>query len=187
MIEKKFNRFLTISNVLTGSRLVLTPFIVLSLQRQAWTSALWLFFIAGLSDLLDGLAARLFDEPTWLGAILDPIADKVLIVASLGAFLVYSPSPLLPRWFVLVIAVREVILLVGGGVLYIKNNAFRVEPSFYGKATMCLMLLLMMATIVAAAFNIQLEPFLFVLQMATLITGLVSFMEYIFKGFLALR
>src|SRR5690242_12387769 len=70
---------LTVANGVTAVRLVLVPFIIMALIDQNYREAFWLTLIAGASDAIDGVIARLFDHKSWLGAYLDPIADKVLI------------------------------------------------------------------------------------------------------------
>ena len=188
MLQKKsLNNIFTVSNVLTGSRIVLTPLIVFSLLRHAWGSALVLFCLAGISDLLDGFMARLLNEPTWLGAVLDPIADKFLVVCSLGAFFISSPDVLLPSWFVMTIAMREAILMFGGILLYIRRPRLQIEPSWFGKITTCLVLLLVILVLTGATFNLQLCGWVSLLMSMVLICGAISFMQYLLRGVQYLR
>jgi cardiolipin synthase len=171
-------KIFTISNMLTLSRIVLTPFIVVSLLRQAWGITLIFFCLAGLSDLLDGFVARLLNEPTWLGSVLDPIADKILIISSLYAFFLSSPNILLPSWFVWVIAVRETVLLVGGIVLFFSHSSLQVQPSWLGKATTFLVLSLMILVLVCAALNYKLVLLINGLVYLVLGCSIVSFGQY---------
>lgn len=180
--QKSLNKIFTISNILTGSRIVLAPFIVFYLLQQAWSYALALFFVAGISDLLDGFIARLFNEPTWLGAVLDPIADKLLVVSSLGAFLISCPDELLPTWFVTIIAIREAILLGGGVILYLMKPSLQIEPTWWGKITTFLTLSLMMLVLAKEAFGYPFTPFFPFLQGAILGCAAFSFLQYFFKG-----
>src|SRR5574341_380860 len=76
---------INIANALTVLRVLLVPVLGYLLFRDSFAAALWVFLIAGVSDALDGFIARVFDQRTRFGAILDPIADKLLIVASVLA------------------------------------------------------------------------------------------------------
>jgi phosphatidylglycerophosphate synthase len=78
----------TLSSYITMLRIVLTPVIVYMMMQSEWGAAGIVFVIAALTDMLDGTLARLRNEKTFLGACLDPIADKILIVS--GAFAVYQ-------------------------------------------------------------------------------------------------
>lgn len=180
--KKSLNKILTVSNVLTGSRIVLTPLIVFALLGHAWGSALILFCLAGVSDMLDGFMARLLNEPTWLGAVLDPIADKFLVVCSLGAFFISSPNVLLPSWFVMTVAIREAFLLVGGIFLYIRKPSLHIQPSWFGKATTCLVLLLVILVLTGATFNFQVGIWVPLLICMILGCGVISFVQYLLRG-----
>ena len=176
------NKILTISNVLTGSRFILTPLIVVALRRNEWGSALGLLCIAGISDLLDGFIARLLNEPTWLGSMLDPIADKALVVCTLGAFLMYSTNVLLPAWFVVAIVIREALLLVGGTLLYFMKPSFFVQPSWLGKITAFLILILMMLVLLGATYELHLSSLINALMYITLLCSGISFIQYVTRG-----
>ncbi len=129
-------RWLTLSNILTLTRIILTPIIVLMILRHQWAGAFMLFVIASFSDVLDGYCARLLHEQTHLGAMLDPIADKFLLLACFGALaFLHSPSFSIPVWFFTLIFVRELIILCGGYILLRTRAHFRVQPSILGKLT----------------------------------------------------
>lgn len=188
MLRKKIliAQNLTISNILTGSRIVLTPFVVNSLLRHSWGSALAFFCFAGFSDLLDGFIARLLNEPTSLGAILDPIADKVLVVCTLAAFLASSPNLLLPSWFVIVIAIREAILLVGGALLFWLKPSIQIKPSLFGKATTCFIIILMILVLWGAFTGVALQNYSLLFLYASLFAAVVSFFQYAYRAILFL-
>src|SRR3990167_3316987 len=119
-IIKLFNKLplkekrVTWATIITILRLFLVPFIVVSVIFQEWGIAFWLFVIASFSDVLDGNVARFFDQKTFLGACLDPIVDKILIL-SVFTILAFVQSPLfsIPKWFVFIILVKEILLLLG--------------------------------------------------------------------------
>jgi cardiolipin synthase (CMP-forming) len=131
--EKK----ITFSTLLTLLRIVLVPCIVVTMVYHAWQLAFWLFIAAAITDVLDGLFARWFNDQTFLGAVLDPIADKLLIL-SVFFTLAFVQSPLftIPLWFVILVLIKEIIQLCGVIVLYICNGHIAIAPTMLGKTTM---------------------------------------------------
>ena len=128
--------WLTISNLLTLSRIILTPVVVFSIYKHWWLFAFVLFIVAGLSDMFDGFFARLLHEQTVLGTYLDPVADKILLISSFTALaLVDSPSMPIPLWFVWIVLMREIIIISGASFLVLIGSETQVKPTIYGKLT----------------------------------------------------
>ena len=122
---------MTLPTRLTVFRIALTVFGEALLFVPGWhtkASALVLFLLAGLTDWLDGYLARRWHQTSALGALLDPIADKVLV---LGVFLALVQLGWVPAWMVLVIALRE--LLVTGVRLYAANRHLILPAAAEGK------------------------------------------------------
>lgn len=127
---------LTISTWLTISRIGLTPFIIIALSWQEWGIAAIIFAIASLTDMLDGMLARLRNEHTELGACLDPIADKILLLSCFTTVAAVKSSVLgIPAWFALLIIVKEAIILIGAGLLFCINSRFQARPTLLGKTS----------------------------------------------------
>src|SRR5579862_1530281 len=126
----------TLSSYITILRIVLTPFIVHMMVHGSWGMACIVFVIAALTDMLDGTLARLRNEKTFLGACLDPIADKILIV-SCFCTLAFFQSPLfaIPHWFVLMVLLKEVLQISGAFAVYQYKGYLHVEPTALGKMT----------------------------------------------------
>lgn len=130
--EKK----LTIPNMLTMLRIVLTPFIVCAMVMQQWGVAFFLFVIAALTDSADGFLARRYNEKSLFGACLDPIADKVLLLSCFFTLaFVQTPLFAVPGWFFAIVLIREVIILSGSLLLLLLDCGFTVRPTILGKAT----------------------------------------------------
>ncbi len=127
---------ITISTLFTILRIVLTPFIVAAMIWQAWGIAFVLFVIASLSDIADGYLARTLKEKTFLGACLDPIADKFLILSCFFS-LAFIQSPLfsIPLWFVLLVLIKELILVGGSFLIFIVKGHIEIRPRLLGKLT----------------------------------------------------
>jgi len=147
-------RWCTISNGLTFVRILLTPFIVKAIFARSWREAFLLFVIAGITDLCDGWAARYFGHPSQLGALLDPLADKILLLSSFIAFaFVTAPTVQLPFWFVVAMFSREAVLVSGSTYLVFRHPTQRIEANMWGKATTCCQLLLLLWMLLCYFFS----------------------------------
>lgn len=129
--------WLTFSTFLTFLRISLIPFLVLAIIYQHWVAAAALFMLAAVTDVLDGYLARLWGQETDFGACLDPVADKLLIIACYATLVFYPVSDLpLPLWFLAVVLVKEFVLLVGAFYFAIIKGVVRIRPTYLGKLTM---------------------------------------------------
>ncbi|HUB94913.1 MAG TPA: CDP-alcohol phosphatidyltransferase family protein [Stellaceae bacterium] len=104
---------MSIANFVTLGRLLSVPLAIWLVLVDAMTAAFWLFVAAGVSDAVDGYIAKRFDQRSRLGALLDPVADKMLLVSM---FVTLGIDGLLPAWFVILVVFRD-ILIVGGFLL----------------------------------------------------------------------
>jgi cardiolipin synthase (CMP-forming) len=118
-------------NLLTLTRLIFIPFVVVAIQQQNYTWALVIFVAAGITDLLDGLLARVLQQKTTLGQYLDPIADKLLLSTM---FLMLSITHII-RWPVTILVFsRDIIILIVCTLLYATGTVKVFRPSWFGKA-----------------------------------------------------
>lgn len=118
-------------NLLTLLRLIFIPFVVIAVQQQRYEWALAIFIFAGITDGLDGLLARIFNQKTVLGQYLDPIADKLLLSTM---FLVLSLFHLI-RWPVTVLVFsRDILIMIVCTLLYATGAMKIFRPSLLGKA-----------------------------------------------------
>ncbi len=129
-------RYITIPTLFTLVRILLTPFIVYAMVQSCWQKAFWLFVLAAVTDVIDGFLARLLHMRTFLGACLDACADKLLIV-SCFATLAFIKTPLfiIPRWFVLLVLCKELILIGGSFIIYCLHGSIEIQPTMLGKGT----------------------------------------------------
>mgnify|MGYP003704514253 CR=1 FL=1 len=145
-------RYLTVANQLTILRIVLIPVFVLCTVYGALGWAVLVFLVAGATDALDGLIARATHQPTSLGAWLDPMADKLLLVTT---FVVLTLPQIelvnhLPLWLTILVISRDVVIV---GVVAIVNLAVgkrTFRPSLWGKLATAVFLL---TTIVVMYYN----------------------------------
>jgi len=117
-------------NLLTLLRLVIIPFIVITLVGGSYRLALALFVLAGISDFFDGTLARVLQQRTQLGQYLDPIADKMLLST---LFLVLSIVHKIPWKYTVLVFSRDFSILMVAGLLYITNTLRDFRPSIFGK------------------------------------------------------
>jgi len=151
-------RIVTVPNLLTVFRMVLIPVFVSLLFYQRFVLALIVFIGAGITDGLDGLLARRFNQKSQLGTILDPIADKLMLVTS---FIVLSmkavfPQPLpphlpVPFWVTVAVISRDVFILVGAAAINIVTGFRGFRPSWLGKVNTTVQIVAIALIIVAAS------------------------------------
>lgn len=133
---------LTVATMFTLLRIALIPAMVVARIQGQWALACGLFLLAAATDFLDGWLARIRREETILGACLDPVADKILIVACFAVFALHDTTALaVPVWFVITMLIKELILCVGAVCIYIHTGHIEVKPTLLGKATTAIQLL----------------------------------------------
>lgn len=122
----------TAANILTGSRLVLTPVFLVLLVIGAKGAAFAVFCIAGATDLIDGTVARMLKQHSQGGAILDPIADKLLVQS---CFISLAVLGVLPWWFAILALARDAMIV--GGIIYLELNHIspQYKPAIVSKIT----------------------------------------------------
>jgi len=118
-------------NLLTLSRLIVLPFAAITVLKGHYGWALAIFVIAGISDGLDGLLARLMKQQTTLGQYLDPIADKLLLSTM---FLVLFASHKIPLTVTVLVFSRDIIIVIICTLLYVTGAMKTFRPSWLGKA-----------------------------------------------------
>ncbi len=148
-----------LANKITIFRIFLIPLFVIFIGYNKPFYALITFFIAGVSDALDGYIARKRNEITRLGKILDPIADKALLIS---AFVFIHTSDLqvkFPFWFVVLVISRDIYILLGSFLIQHMKGYLEVKPSIFGKATTFFQI---SSVIIVLLANIILIPQLYV-------------------------
>ncbi len=121
---------MTIPNILTLLRVLFTPLLVWLLLDHRFGTALVIFLLAGLTDGLDGFIARVFEQKSKLGAYLDPVADKLLLVSS---FILLGLVGAVPAWLVVVTVSRDVIIVLGVATLAFHQVPVEIKPTVLSK------------------------------------------------------
>ncbi|MCW8839927.1 MAG: CDP-alcohol phosphatidyltransferase family protein, partial [Gammaproteobacteria bacterium] len=128
-----------IPNLISVLRIMLVVPIMVLLARGEYLLVLMLFVVAGLSDSLDGYLARRFDWRSQLGALLDPLGDKFLLV---GVYLVLGWNGLLPGWLVGLVILRDVVIVSGALAYRRLCGELTMEPTLISKANTLLQIVL---------------------------------------------
>jgi cardiolipin synthase len=145
--SQRLNRFRTAPNLLTLSRICLAPLLVAAILDNHYALGFGLFVVAGLTDLLDGLLARLLKQYTMLGQYLDPVADKLLLST---LFLVLTYKELIPARVTAMVIGRDVGILLVAAILYAATGRREFRPSLVGKGSTLAQLAAVAAVLVQA-------------------------------------
>jgi cardiolipin synthase len=193
--ERRYIRRMTTANKITIVRILMIPAFVTmaiyygqSIQRGApveWErfTAIAIFLIASLSDGLDGYVARRYNQRSSLGVILDPIADKGLLLSGIITLSLTNWSEVeadygkFPVWFPVLVISRDAILFVGAAVLYLLNGKVHVKPNWTGKVAT----VLQMIAIGWVMLQLRFFPLLYLVIAAGLFT-LISGIVYVTDG-----
>jgi len=152
-------------NIITVTRILLTPLFVIFLLRDMFGFALIVFTISSISDGLDGLLARYFDQRTEIGALLDPIADKLLMTASFVSLAVLN---MVPPWLTVIVISRDILIALGFAVFAITNRQVEIKPSLVSKCTTAAQLI----TIILILLNTLVPAFMQVINVFYWITAI---------------
>ncbi|MES9939803.1 MAG: CDP-alcohol phosphatidyltransferase family protein [Candidatus Thiodiazotropha sp. 6PLUC2] len=165
-----------IPNLISILRILLTLPIVWLLFEQQFSHALILFAVAGFSDGLDGYLAKRFGWQSYLGGLLDPLADKALLMSS---FLVLGGQGLIPIWLVILVIFRD--LTIVGGALYYNFSVEEVDanPSLVSKLNTLMQIMLVLLVVTDAGPFPLPYPLLEWLTWATGLTTLISGVAYV--------
>ena len=164
-------------NLLTLGRIALVPFLIVLLQDKQFLWSLMVFLVAGVSDALDGYIAKRFNARTQLGAILDPLADKALI---LSAYITLSVLLLIPFWLVVVVVFRDVIIIVGYLIMTLFFGSIEMKPLIISKLNTFMQIIYVLAVLGALAGATWIDPGLGLLAISVLITSVASGAAYVY-------
>lgn len=165
-----------IPNLITGARILLVyPVIHFMLERR-FGLALGLFFLAGVSDGLDGFLAKHYHWQSRLGSYLDPLADKLLLVSS---FVALAWLGLLPLWLAVAVVLRDAVILAGAVAYYFLRQPFEGQPHWTSKVNTFLQLVLVVAVLFGQGVRPVPEAPLRWLVLAVFVASLVSGTVYV--------
>lgn len=167
---------MSIPNLITLGRILLVPVVVWAIASNAMLMAFVLFLVAGVSDAVDGFLAKRFNMTTELGAYLDPLADKALIVS---IYLTLGINGEIPRWLVILVVSRD-ILIVGGIMLsWLMGNPLKIKPLLVSKLNTVAQIVFACVVLGSLGFNFEVPTLKLVLMGLVAILTLLSIAAYL--------
>ncbi len=164
-------------NLLSLARLAMVPWLVILLNQQQFGWSLAVFVVAGISDALDGIIAKRFDAQTALGAILDPLADKVLLVSS---YIMLSVGGYLPFWLMVVVVFRDAVIVGGYVLMMLFFGSVKMRPLIISKANTCSQITYVVILLATLSWSLDMDMLLTVTSLIVLFTSVVSGSIYVY-------
>jgi cardiolipin synthase len=168
---------MNLANAITLVRVFLLPLFISLLVYQYKVWVLVVFSIIALSDALDGYIARTRNQKTALGAILDPIADKLLLTAS---FLTLAYLNLIPVWLMVIVVSRDGMLIAGALIVHILTGKLSVSPSILGKITTLIQFVTISLVLIVYSLQ-QAIALIFLMYYLTALFTILSGLHYIYR------
>jgi cardiolipin synthase (CMP-forming) len=169
---------LTIPNLITLARILLTPLFIIFLIQGRYPRALLVFVLAGVSDMADGLIARTWQQKSRLGSYLDPLADKVLMAASFVTLSIYHQ---IPSWLTVIVLSRDVALGLGVLIFRLADYPLVIVVSLAGKWTTTFQIVTVGLVLLSKVWSLPaglLWFFFWITGILTAITGI----DYVYGG-----
>ncbi|MDP3730296.1 MAG: CDP-alcohol phosphatidyltransferase family protein [Candidatus Omnitrophota bacterium] len=169
---------MNLANRITVTRIMLTPLFIAAVIYGRMDIAIVLFAAAVISDGLDGFAARSMHQQTFIGTILDPVADKILLISAFICLTLIKSVPenlRLPPYVPIIVISRDAIIVLGSILIHVVKGTVKIAPSFWGKLTT----FFQMMTIVSIL--VQFKYSCYVWNTATIFT-VISGVDYMLKG-----
>jgi cardiolipin synthase len=175
---------LTVPNILTVLRLLLVPCFIGASVEGMYTVAFVIFVSAAATDILDGWIARRFNQRSRLGALLDPAADKLLMVSGYVFYTFSSKLPVvaIPGWLTFVVFIRDFLIALFAYLVFTRVHVKKFPPSWIGKTSTVLQAVTLGAAIAANSFEPRLRLLAEVLFKAALVVTLYSGFDYMRRG-----
>ena len=160
-----------IPNLITLGRILLVPVIVWAITSGQMAIAFVLFFIAGLSDAVDGFLAKRFNMQSEIGALLDPLADKCLLVSIYVALGITAD---IPRWLVILVVSRDIIIVGAVIVSWLLDRPIPMKPLMVSKLNTVAQVVYAGLVLMALGFGFVIWPFDIILMAVVAVLTLSS-------------
>ena len=166
----------TLPNAITFARLCAVPGAVWLVLQHSYDMAFYVFLAAGISDGIDGWLARVRNARSRLGAILDPVADKALLVSM---YVTLAAVGVLPDWLAILVVFRDLVIVGGVLVLYVLGQPPAIQPIMLSKANTVLQIALAATALLVAGWRLEAGPLLDLLIWATAASTFASGAVYV--------
>jgi cardiolipin synthase len=171
---------MNIPNLMTLIRIILVPVLIICLIQGFYLKALIVFMVAGLTDALDGFLARVLHQKSILGAYMDPLADKALIVSS---FVTLSVMAVIPSWLTVIVISRDIVLLTGICILTLISVPVEIKPAVVSKITTAFQLLTVFISLLTLASLVCLgKKIEYIIFWTTAVMTVISGLTYVSRG-----
>ena len=168
----------TLANKISILRIILIPFFITATVYSRMDIALMIFLVAVISDGADGFIARTFNQKTQLGTILDPVADKLLLISAYICLSVVGHIPehlRMPPYVPILVISRDAIIVIGSLIVYMIKGDIKISPSILGKITT----FFQMMTIVSILVKFNYSN---IVWNVTVLLTIASGLDYVMKG-----
>ena len=167
---------MSIPNIITLGRILLVPIIVWAIASNQMEIAFAIFVIAGVSDAVDGFLAKRFNMSSELGALLDPLADKALLVSIYVALGIWGA---VPRWLVILVVSRDIMIVGAVIVSWVFGRPIPMKPLMVSKLNTVAQVAFAALVLAALAFGFRAAPYEIILMAAVAILTLLSVSLYL--------
>jgi cardiolipin synthase len=169
-------RRVSIPNIITLGRILLVPIIIWAIASNQMEIAFAIFVIAGVSDAVDGFLAKRFNMSSELGALLDPLADKALLVSIYVALGIWGA---VPRWLVILVVSRDIMIVGAVIVSWVFGRPIPMKPLMVSKLNTVAQVAFAALVLASLAFGFRSSPYEIVLMAAVAILTLLSVSLYL--------
>ena len=163
---------MNLPNIISLGRLCAVPVIIWLILTDNMKGAFWITLIAAISDAIDGIIAKAFNQVTILGGYLDPIADKSLLVC---CFLALGYQGYFPIWFVILVVFRDLVIIGGALSFHLMTHSLEMKPIMLSKINTLLQLILIVFVLGSEGFNLNISMshqfMIYVVGVITLLSG----------------
>jgi len=166
----------TIPNIITLGRIILVPIIVWAIVSSQMEIAFAIFVVAGVSDAVDGFLAKRFNMTSELGALLDPLADKALLVSIYVSLGVWGE---IPRWLVILVVSRDIMIVSAVIVSWLFDKPVAMKPLMVSKLNTVVQVAFAALVLASLAFNFNPRPYDLILMGFVTVFTLVSVSLYL--------
>ncbi|MBN8959663.1 MAG: CDP-alcohol phosphatidyltransferase family protein [Rhizobiales bacterium] len=175
-LAKARNALVSIPNIITLIRILLVPVIVWAIASGQMKIAFGIFVIAGVSDAVDGFLAKRFNMASELGALLDPLADKALLVSIYVALGIWGAFP---RWIVILVVSRDIMIVGAVIISWLFGKPMPMKPLMVSKLNTAAQVALAALVLAALGFNFSASPYELILMAGVAILTLLSVAFYL--------
>lgn len=166
----------SLPNLITLARLLLVPVIIYLIGAGAYAAAFWVFVAAGVSDGVDGFIAKRFGYTTRLGAYLDPVADKALLMS---IYVTLGMQQLIPDWLVILVVSRDVLIIGAFLISWLIGFAVTVRPLMVSKINTTMQIAYAAGVLAVLGFGLDLAEALVLAAYVTGVTTVLSGASYL--------